>query len=109
EGPMAYENAVVLVPGFFGFGRLGTFYYFADRVAGCLRGAAEAAFGRSTPAMALATVPAGSLAERQEHLMSRLTEADNVLRRPARFHLVGHSAGGVDCELLRAELPISAR
>jgi hypothetical protein len=106
---MAYENAVVLVPGFFGFGRLGTFYYFADRVAACLRGAAETAFGRATPAMALATVPAGSLAERQEHLMSRLTEADNVLGRPARFHLVGHSAGGVDCELLRAEFPISAR
>jgi hypothetical protein len=43
---MTYENAVALVPGFFGFGRLGNFYYFADRVAPCLRRAAESASGK---------------------------------------------------------------
>lgn len=104
-----YENAVVLIPGFFGFGRLGNFYYFADRVAACLRGGAENAFGKPTPAMGLATVPAGSLAERQQFLLRQLALVDRVLGRPARYHLVGHSAGGVDAELLRAESPLGTK
>lgn len=106
---MHYDNAVILVPGFFGFGRLGTFYYFADWVAACLRGAAERALGKPTPVMGLSTVPAGSLAERQEFMLAHLAKADQVLGRPSRFHLVGHSAGGVDVELLRAEFPLRAR
>jgi hypothetical protein len=105
---MTYDNAVLLIPGFLGFGRLGNFYYFADRVAACLRGAAEVAFKTPTPVMGVATVPAGSLAERQEFLLSRMTCADRMLARPARYHLVGHSAGGVDAELLRAESPLGA-
>jgi hypothetical protein len=103
---MKYESVVVLVPGFLGFGRLGNFYYFADRVAACLRGAAEDAFGKPTPVLGVATIPAGSLAERQQFLLRQLTVADRTLGRPARFHLVGHSAGGVDAELLRAESPL---
>jgi hypothetical protein len=103
---MSDENAVLLIPGFLGFGRLGNFYYFADRVAACLRGAAESAFGTPTPVMGVSTVPAGSLAERQKFLLSVMTHADRVLARPARYHLVGHSAGGVDAELLRAESPL---
>jgi hypothetical protein len=105
---MSYDNAVLLIPGFLGFGRLGNFYYFADRVAACLRGAAENAFGTPTPVIGVATVPAGNLAERQEFLLSRMTHADRMLARPARYHLVGHSAGGVDAELLRAESPLGA-
>ena len=100
---MDYENAVVLIPGFLGFGRLGNFYYFADRVAAYLRGAAENAFGTPTPVMGLSTVPAGSLAQRQKFLLSKMMYADRILARPARYHLVGHSAGGVDAELLRAD------
>ena len=100
---MNYENAVVLIPGFLGFGRLGSFYYFADRVAAYLRGAAENAFGSPTPVLGLSTVPAGSLAQRQKFLLSKMMYADRILARPARYHLVGHSAGGVDAELLRAE------
>jgi hypothetical protein len=100
---MNYENAVVLIPGFLGFGRLGNFYYFADRVAAYLRGAAESAFGTPTPVLGLSTVPGGSLAQRQKFLLSKMTQADRILARPARYHLVGHSAGGVDAELLRAD------
>jgi hypothetical protein len=58
--------------------------------------------------MALATVPAGSLAERQEFLLGRLAKVDATLGGPRRYHLVGHSAGGVDAELLRAERPLRA-
>lgn len=104
---MTYEHAVVLIPGFFGFGRLGNFYYFADRVSACLRGSVEAASSdRSVPVLGVATVPAGSLAERQVFLLARLAEADRTLGRPRHYHLVGHSAGGVDAELLRAESPL---
>ena len=46
---MSYDNVVLLIPGFLGFGRLGNFYYFADRVSACIRGAAENAFGTPTP------------------------------------------------------------
>jgi alpha-beta hydrolase superfamily lysophospholipase len=52
------------------------------------------------------TVPAGILAERQKFLLSRMTHADRILAHPARYHLVGHSAGGVEAELLRAESPL---
>jgi hypothetical protein len=103
---MNYENAVVLIPGFLGFGRLGNFYYFADRVAAYLRGAAESGFGTPTPVLGLSSVPAGSLAQRQKFLLSKLAHADRILARPARYHLVGHSAGGVDAEVLRADSPL---
>jgi hypothetical protein len=105
---MKYRNAVALVPGFFGFGRLGNFYYFADRVAATLRGAAERRFGSPTPVMGLDTRPTACLADRQELLLRRLQMADEVLEGPDRFHLVGHSTGGLDAELLRAERPLRA-
>ncbi len=102
----AYSDVVVLIPGFFGFGRLGNFYYFADRVAAALRGALERELGRPTPVLALATRPVGSLAERQAYLLSRLKAVDDTLGGVERFHLVGHSAGGLDAELLRAAHPV---
>ena len=102
---MKYEHAGVLLPGFFGFGRLGTFYYFADRVAATLRGSAEARFGCQVPVMGLATRPIGSLSERQQYLMHRLAEVDKNLHAD-HYHLVGHSTGGLDAELLRAARPL---
>ncbi|MDB4989207.1 MAG: hypothetical protein JWN04_4385 [Myxococcaceae bacterium] len=104
---MGYRNVVVLVPGFFGFGRLGDFYYFADRVAALLRGSLESQLGQRVPVMAASTDPAGSLASRQRFLLDtlRYMESD-VFKSPVVFHLVGHSTGGVDAQLLQSAQPL---
>lgn len=103
---MLYDDVVVLVPGFFGFGRLGDFFYFADRVGATLRGALEARLGRAVPVLSIASEPASSLASRQKALLDQLHRVDSLLEGPARYHLVGHSAGGVDADLLTMDQPL---
>lgn len=103
---MLYDDVVVLVPGFFGFGRLGDFFYFADRVGATLRGALEARLGRAVPVLSIASEPASSLASRQKVLLEQLHRVDALLEGPARYHLVGHSAGGVDADLLTMAQPL---
>jgi hypothetical protein len=103
---MLYDDVVVLVPGFFGFGRLGDFFYFADRVGATLRGAIEARVGRAVPVLSIASEPASSLASRQKALLAQLHRVDSLLEGPARYHLVGHSAGGVDADLLTMAQPL---
>ena len=91
-------DAAVLVPGFLGFDKIGTFSYFADRVVATLSGALTA-LEAPMPIIPLSTLSIGSLAERQVFLLDALDkiEADHL-------HLIGHSTGGVDIELLtRAE------
>ncbi len=104
---MLYDDVVVLVPGFFGFGRLGDFFYFADRVGATLRGALEARLGRAVPVLSIASEPASSLASRQKTLLDQLHRVDSLLEGPARYHLVGHSAGGVDADLLTMAQPLT--
>lgn len=104
---MLYDDVVVLIPGFFGFGRLGDFFYFADRVQATLRGALEARLGRAVPLLSIAAEPASSLASRQQTLLEQLRRVDLLLEGPARYHLVGHSAGGVDADLLTMAQPLS--
>jgi len=105
---MLYDDVVVLIPGFFGFGRLGDFFYFADRVSATLRGALEARLGRAVPVLSIASEPASSLACRQKTLLDQLRRVDTLLEGPARYHLVGHSAGGVDADLLTMAQPLTA-
>jgi hypothetical protein len=105
---MLYDDVVVLVPGFFGFGRLGDFFYFADRVGATLRGALEARLGRAVPVLSIASEPASSLASRQKTLLEQLHRVDSLLEGPARYHLVGHSAGGVDADLLTMAQPLAS-
>jgi len=100
-----YQDAVALLPGFLGFGHFGGFYYFADRVAATLRGALEIEAGRSIPVIPLSTLPAAALPGRQEYLLGALTRVDTILGGVERFHLVGHSAGGVDAFLLTQDQP----
>lgn len=108
NGVMLYDDVVVLIPGFFGFGRLGDFFYFADRVQATLRGALEARLGRAIPVLSIASEPASSLAARQQALLTQLRRVDLLLEGPARYHLVGHSAGGVDADLLTMAQPLAA-
>ncbi|XXT15500.1 hypothetical protein WME94_35155 [Sorangium sp. So ce429] len=94
------KDVVVLVPGFLGFGRVGEFYYFAERVISVIRGALEMRLGRPVPVVPCCTLPMGRLAHRQEFLLKWLSSLDAQFDGAQRIHLVGHSAGGVDAELL---------
>ena len=107
-------DLVVLMPGFLGFDHFGGFPYFAQTVATALRVALEdicrdrALELRVVPAT---TIPAGSLAERQEALLPNLGRcldwAEAQSGRPAHLHLVGHSTGGLDAELLALRRPLA--
>lgn len=106
----SYRNVVVLVPGFFGFGRLGDFYYFADRVAALLRGSLEHQLGQRVPVMGASTDPAGSLVARQRYLIDTLKYMEShVFKSEVAFHLVGHSTGGIDAQLLQSARPLDGR
>lgn len=103
------SHRVVLIPGFLGFNELGDFSYFARKVGQELADAlAEADQGRKIEVDAVETVPAGSLDERQAMLLEQLNAI--VREHPgARLHLVGHSTGGLDAELLTRTLPAGAK
>lgn len=105
ERPLS-SHRVVLIPGFLGFNKLGDFGYFARKVGQTLANAlADADQGRRIEVDAVETVPAGSLFERQAVLLQQLSNI--CAEHPgAQLHLVGHSTGGLDAELLtRTELP----
>src|SRR6266542_2560006 len=103
-----YQDVVALLPGFLGFTHFGGFYYFADRVAATLRGALEMETGQSIPVIPFSTLPAGGLLARQEFLATAFTYLDAALGGAERYHLVGHSAGGVDAYLLIQDRPFGA-
>ncbi len=95
-------DVVLLVPGFLGFSRLGNFYYFAERVIAVLRGALEARVGYAVPVVPCSTLPTSPLRDRQNELLKELRALDGsaAIGPVERFHLVGHSTGGVDAQLL---------
>src|SRR5712672_2475423 len=100
-----YQDVVALLPGFLGFGHFGGFYYFADRVASTLRGALEFETRQSIPVIPFSTLPTSGLLGRPEFLLGTLARLDAELGGVGRFHLVGHSAGGVDAYLLIQQSP----
>jgi pimeloyl-ACP methyl ester carboxylesterase len=55
----------------------------------------------------VATLPAGGLKARQRALLDSLRELDRKLGGGERFHLLGHSAGGVDSQLLTSETSLA--
>jgi pimeloyl-ACP methyl ester carboxylesterase len=102
------RDLVVLVPGFLGFSRIGGFYYFADRVIGAMRGLLQSRARDPVAVVACPMPPTDGLADRQRALCAAL---DELCRRPElarveRLHLVGHSAGGVDAQLLACRDPL---
>jgi hypothetical protein len=88
-------DRVVLIPGFLGYDSFGDHGYFAATVGKAI----GAALGGSSAVQAVTTDPAGSLDARQILLVDQLLA---MLREDpsARLHLVGHSTGGLDAELL---------
>lgn len=105
---MAFEDVVVLVPGFLGFSRVGGFYYFADRVSATLRGALEGSKQRTIPVVPCCALPTDRLASRQNKLIQALGTLCDRMGGVTRLHLVGHSAGGVDAQLLTSDRPLGA-
>jgi len=94
-------DVVVMAPGFLGFARFGGFYYFADRVVAVVRGLLEDALGRTVPVVPCMTLPTHSLLQRQRFLLDHLeTLCTERLAGVERIHLIGHSTGGVDVQLL---------
>jgi len=92
-------QAVALIPGFLGFGHRQGTTYFADRFLAGLRARLEAVIGAPFPVVPVTTLPLGNLAVRQELLLSELKQLDAQLGGP-RWHLVGHSTGGLDAAML---------
>ena len=102
-------DAVVLVPGFMGFGRIGRFYYFSESITAALRGALEARAGRPVVVVPSWTRATDSLAVRQAFLLEQLQFLCGQLPALRRLHLVGHSTGGVDAQLLTCDRPLADR
>jgi hypothetical protein len=98
---------IVLVPGFFGFGRLGDIRYFAG--VGALLEQALARAGFAANVTEVVTPPTASIRKRAARVLEALA---SVAARPGDIHVVGHSTGGLDARLAIAEtasLPTSAR
>jgi triacylglycerol lipase len=100
-------DAVLLIPGFLGFGRFGKgtrseISYF-DRVAAALVSHRPALEGWIQP---LEPPPTGRLVARVDYLHQAVADVlargidGDPARRPERVHLVGHSTGGVDARLM---------
>jgi pimeloyl-ACP methyl ester carboxylesterase len=105
------EHAVFLVPGLLGFENFDTFSYFADRVVAALRSGLERSWGGPVPVLAVPIPPTASLRDRQRTLIKTLADRLHALEhadRPLTVHLVGHSTGGVDANLLTHAYPIEA-
>jgi len=107
---MKTPDVVVLVPGFLGFARLGGFYYFADRLIAVLRSLLEEALEHPVPVVPCTTLPTHGLGDRQRHLLGYLERlSGEKLSGVERIHLVGHSTGGLDAQLLACTKPVEGR
>ena len=103
---MSISDAVILIPGFLGFGQIGHFSYFANRVGAALRGCLLGLSDADIPVIPVKTAPTKPLADRQLTLLHILKEIDRRYRSLRRLHLVGHSTGGVDAYLLTGQSPL---
>lgn len=106
---MDTPDVVVLVPGFLGFSRFGGFYYFADRLVAVLRANLEEQVGYTVPVVPCTILPTHALAERQRGLLDYLGTLCSKLSGVERIHLVGHSTGGVDAQLLACTTAIDGK
>jgi triacylglycerol lipase len=98
---------VLLVPGFFGFGRLGDISYFGGVRAVLTR--ALAAHALQANVIEVVTPPTASIRRRAARVLEALASLSGL---PGDIHVVGHSTGGLDARLAIAEtaaLPTSAR
>lgn len=99
---------VILVPGFFGFGRFGELTYFNG-----VRAALERSFthlGLTVNVIEVETLPTASIRWRAARVLETLVRVTEAHDGPV--HLVGHSTGGLDARLAiapTASLPTEAK
>jgi len=90
------RHHIVLVPGLFGFARLGGFDYFAH-----VEEALASRFlqqGADCEFVLVSSPPTGSIVHRTQVLMDTIERT--CARDAGAIHLVGHSTGGLDVRLL---------
>jgi hypothetical protein len=78
-------------------------------VVAALRAGLEQTFAQPVPVVALPIPPTASLRERQSKLVKSMADRLHALEHghaPLRVHLVGHSTGGLDANLLLASEPL---
>ncbi len=97
----------MLIPGFLGFQKIGTVEYFKDRVEATIREHLQAQGRVRAQVRAIRMPVADSLRVRQAALLFELERLYIVNGPRSRFHLVGHSAGGVDARLLLGDEPLA--
>ena len=86
---------VLLIPGFFGFGKLGELSYFSG-----VREAIERSFealGLSVTVTEVPTLPMSSIRWRAARVLETLAAVARQSQGP--IHLIGHSTGGLDARL----------
>src|SRR5690606_29881076 len=86
---------VILVPGFFGFGKFGEISYFHGVDEALTR--AFARLGVAVRITEVSTLPTASIRHRAARVLETLAEVTE--REPGPLHLVGHSTGGLDARL----------
>lgn len=93
---MAERHQIYLVPGFFGFARLGDlmyFHYVQDALEGEL-----ARLGIQAEVIPVETLPTASIIRRGRQLLNAIQSTD--WQRADAIHLIGHSTGGLDARVL---------
>lgn len=93
---MAELHQIYLVPGFFGFARLGDLMYFHY-----VQDALEAELGRlgiKAQVIPVETLPTASIIRRGRQLFNAIQATD--WRKADAIHLIGHSTGGLDARVL---------
>ncbi|HEX9297581.1 MAG TPA: hypothetical protein VF881_17185 [Polyangiaceae bacterium] len=102
------NHHVILVPGFFGFGKFGELTYFSG-----VREALEASFAERKLEVTItevATLPTASIRHRAALVLEALAAVADQDDGP--IHIVGHSTGGLDARLAiapTASLPTDVR
>jgi pimeloyl-ACP methyl ester carboxylesterase len=107
-------DLVFLIPGFLGFENFRDYAYFGDRFATALRASLSQVVRRPVQVVPVPIPPTGSLAQRQLALAKTLVERSRALAADAgvqigTIHLVGHSTGGVDAQLLTMDHGLEGR
>jgi pimeloyl-ACP methyl ester carboxylesterase len=106
--PDAETHHVLLVPGFFGFGKFGELAYFSG-VASAIIGSFER-MGKRAVVSEVATLPTGSIRQRAARVLEAIAAVAAGGGGP--IHVVGHSTGGLDARLAiapTASLPTEIR